>query len=127
MDLNRVTLLGYVSKAPEQKAAGKHTLTKFHIATNYRWKEIKTGEEKEKADFHAIVAWGKLGQIIQQYVHKGDHLFLEGRLTNHQYEDQAGVTHYYTDVVAHTMSMLTSKKVAADTEDIRTEEILEVV
>ena len=127
MDLNRVTFLGYVSKAPERKTAGKQTLTKFHLATNYTWKEPKTGEVKEKADFHSIVAWGKLGQTIQQYVHKGDHLFLEGRLSNHHYEDQAGVTHYYTDIVANTMSMLTPKKATEDTEEIRMEEIPEVV
>ena len=75
MDLNRVTLIGNLSSVPEQKKlASGSTVTKAHLATNYSWKDRKTGELKEKADFHNLIAWNKLGDRMQQYLKKGDRI-----------------------------------------------------
>ncbi len=127
MDLNRVELIGHISKEPLQKAVGKQTLTKLHIATNHVWRDHASGEIKEKADFHSVVAWGKLGDSMQKFLRKGEPVYIEGRLSNHQYEDQAGVTHYYTDVVAERMILCSHKKSKAEGDDIKIEDIPEVI
>ncbi len=124
MDLNRVTLIGHLSTEPEQKqtAAGR-SVTRTNIATNFVWKD-KSGEQKEKVDFHTIVAWNKLGDRLQQYLKKGDRVYIEGRLDHHSYEKD-GVTKYVTDVIAEKMIMLGKSKREVVAEETVVEPITE--
>lgn len=126
MDLNRVTLIGHLSTEPEQKqtAAGR-SVTRTSLATNFVWKDSKSGEQKEKVDFHTVVAWNKLGDRLQQYVKKGDRIYIEGRLDHHSYEKD-GVTKYFTDVIAEKMIMLgKGKREVVAEEAVVTEPITE--
>jgi single-strand DNA-binding protein len=126
MDLNRVTLIGHLSTEPEQKqtAAGR-SVTRTSLATNFVWKDNKTGEQKEKVDFHTVVAWNKLGERLQQYVKKGDRIYVEGRLDHHSYEKD-GVTKYFTDIIAEKMIMLgKGKREVVVEEAVVTEPITE--
>ena len=94
-------------------------ISRFSIATNYIWKDIKTKKKQEAVDFHNVVAWGKLAEIISQYVKKGSKVYIEGRLHNRSWNDKAGTKHYMTEVVAEELIMLGHK-----TKDSRSESAL---
>ena len=109
MDLNKVMLIGRVTKDPEVRAlqSGQSVAT-FSVATNRQWKDAQ-GQKQEKAEFHNIVAWRKLAEIIQQYVKKGARLYVEGRMETRSWEDPQGQKKYRTEVVLDNMIMLDSK------------------
>lgn len=109
MDLNKVMLIGRVTKDPEVRTlqSGQSVAT-FSIATNRQWKDAQ-GQKQEKAEFHNIVAWRKLAEIIQQYVKKGARLYVEGRMETRSWEDPQGQKKYRTEVVLDNMIMLDSK------------------
>jgi single-strand DNA-binding protein len=113
MNINHVQLLGNATKDPEtKKMPSGQELTRFTVATNYSWIDAKSKEKRESSDFHKIVAWGKLGDLIKKFVHKGEKVLIEGRLVNRQWEVK-GVKHYQTEVVATNFIMLSSKKSVA--------------
>jgi single-strand DNA-binding protein len=99
--LNRVQLIGRLGKDPESKftPTGKK-VTHFSLAVSNRWKD-KNGETKESTEWVNIEAWGRLGEVCQEYLKKGSLIFLEGRLKTDKFEDK-----YYTKVVALTLQFL---------------------
>jgi single-strand DNA-binding protein len=112
--LNRVQLIGRLGKDPESKftATGKK-VTHFSLAVSNRWKD-KSGESKESTEWVNVEAWGRLGEVCQEYLKKGSLIYLEGRLKTDKYEDK-GETKYYTKVVALTLQFL-DKKPAEEAE-----------
>ena len=106
--LNRVQLIGRLGKNPEGKyiPTGKQ-VTHFSLAVTNRWKS-KDGETKEYTEWINIEAWGRLGEVCQEYLKKGSLVYLEGRLKTDKYEDQ-GENKYYSKVVALQMQMLDRK------------------
>ena len=103
--LNRVQLIGYLGKDPESKftPTGKR-VAQFSVAISNRWKG-KDGDAKEYTEWVNIEAWGRLGEICQEYLKKGSLIFVEGRLKTDRYEDEDGA-HYFTKVVARTVQFL---------------------
>ncbi len=107
MDLNKVMFIGNITSDPETKATPSGVnFTKFSIATNRRWKDQQTGEMKEDAQFHNIVAWRGLSDVISKYAHKGKKVYIEGRLTHRSYDGQDGQKKYWTEVVAENVILL---------------------
>ena len=106
--LNRVQLIGRLGKDPEGRyiPTGKQ-VTHFSLAVTNRWKS-KDGETKEYTEWINIEAWGRLGEVCQEYLKKGSLVYLEGRLKTDKYEDQ-GENKYYSKVVALQMQMLDRK------------------
>ncbi len=107
--LNRVQLIGYLGKDPEARftPTGKQ-VTHFSLAVTQRWKA--GGETKEYTDWVYIEAWGRLGEVCGQYLHKGSLAYVEGRLRVERYEDkEKGETRYSTKVVALQVQMLDKK------------------
>lgn len=106
--LNRVQLIGHLGKAPETRftPSGKKVCS-FSLAVNRRWKG-QGGEVKEHTDWFNIDAWGRLGEICQQYLNKGSLVYVEGRLQTDRYEHE-GETRYFTKVTAGLMEMLDRK------------------
>jgi single-strand DNA-binding protein len=106
--LNRVQLIGYLGKDPESKftSTGKK-VTHFSVAISNRWKS-KEGNPKEYTEWVNVEAWGRLGEVCQEFLKKGSLIFLEGRLKTEKYEDK-GETKFYTKVVALSMQMLDRK------------------
>ncbi len=106
--LNRVQLIGRLGKDPETRftPTGKK-VTSFSLAVDRRWRTAE-GEWKDATDWFNIEAWGRLGEICQQYLNKGRLVFLEGRLQTDQYE-QGGEKRYFTKVVLSQMQMLERK------------------
>ena len=107
--LNRVQLIGYLGRDPESKftPTGKK-VCHFSVGVTQRWKTA--GEMKEYTDWFNIEAWGRLGEVSQQYLKKGSLVFVEGRLKTDKYEDkEKGETKYYTKVVALALQFLDRK------------------
>ena len=106
--LNRVQLIGRLGKDPESKftPTGKK-VAHFSIAVSNRWKSGE-GESKEYTEWVNVEAWGRLGEVCQEYLKKGSLVYVEGRLKTDRYENE-GETRYYTKVVALTMQMLDRK------------------
>ena len=106
--LNRVQLIGRLGKDPESKftPTGKK-VAHFSIAISNRWKSSE-GESKEYTEWVNVEAWGRLGEVCQQYLKKGSLVYVEGRLKTDRYETE-GEVKYYTKVVALAMQMLDRK------------------
>jgi single-strand DNA-binding protein len=120
--LNRVQLIGNLGKDPEVRYTPTGTkVCTFSMAVNRRWKS-REGTAKEATDWFNIEVWGKLGEVCQQYLHKGSLAFIEGRLQTDRYEHE-GETRYFTKVIARSMQMLDPKPdeepaIEEDVEDI---------
>ena len=107
--LNRVQLIGHLGKDPESHftPTGKKVV-QFSLAVSNRRKSAE-GEAKEYTEWVNIEAWERLGEICQQYLHKGSLVYLEGRLKTDKVDGKSGGTKYYTKVVALSMQMLDRK------------------
>jgi len=105
--LNRVQLIGRLGKDPEGRftPTGKQ-VTSFSVAISNRWKS--GGEMKEFTEWVNIEVWGRLGEVCQEYLHKGSLVYIEGRLKTERYEDK-GETKYFTKVVALSLQFLDKK------------------
>ncbi len=105
MNLNKVMLIGNLTREPESKSTTSgQTVTTFSLATNRVWTD-KDGQKQQKAEFHNIVAWGKLGDICAQYLKKGSLVYVEGRLETRSWDGQDGVKRYKTEIVLENMQM----------------------
>lgn len=106
MDLNKVMLIGNLARDPEVRTTtqGANVAT-FAIATNLRWTN-PAGERQERTEFHNIVAWRKLADIIGQYLKRGSKVYIEGRLQTRSWDDPQGNRRYRTEVVAENLIML---------------------
>jgi single-strand DNA-binding protein len=127
MDLNKVSLIGNLTQDPELKnIASGQGVTTFNVATNYDWRDVKTKEKKSRADFHKVVAWGHLAEIITTYLKKGSKVYLEGRLQNRSWEDKDGQKKYTTEVIASDLIMLGGSQKKASSGDETAKEDIEV-
>lgn len=107
--LNKVMLIGNLTRDPEMKyTASGATVTTFGLATNKSWKD-DSGELKELAEFHNIVAWNKLAEICQQLLAKGMKVYVEGSLNTRSWEADDGSKRYRTEVRITDMILLDSK------------------
>ncbi|MBP5247926.1 MAG: single-stranded DNA-binding protein [Fibrobacter sp.] len=108
--LNKVMLIGNIGKDPETKVtpSGRKRVS-FSLATSRRYRDA-SGETREQTDWHNIVGWGKIADIIEQLgVHKGMTLYVEGTLTYRSWDDQNGQKRYATDVNMDTFQLLTPR------------------
>ena len=105
--LNRVQLIGNLGKDPEVRftSSGKK-VCQFSMAVNRRWKA--GSEVKEATDWFNIEAWGRLGEVCKEFLHKGSLIYIEGRLRTSRYEHE-GETRYFTKVIVQNMQMLDRK------------------
>ena len=106
--LNRVQLIGRLGKDPEGRftPTGKK-VTHFSLAVSNRWR-TKDGETKEYTEWVNIEAWGRLGEVCQEYLKKGSLIYLEGRLKTEKYEE-GGESRFYTRIVATGLEFLDKK------------------
>jgi len=107
--LNKAQIIGNLTRDPELRHTqnGQPVCT-VGVATNRRWTD-SNGEPHEEAEFHNVVCWGKLAEIVHQYLKKGAKVFFEGRLQTRSWEDDAGIKHFRTEIVAQDMIMLSAK------------------
>jgi single-strand DNA-binding protein len=104
--LNRGQVIGNVTRDPEvRQTSSGQSVASFSVATNRVWTD-GSGQRQEKADFHNIVAWGKLAEIVQQYVKKGRKIYVEGRMQTRDWEGDDGQKRYRSEVVADNLILL---------------------
>lgn len=114
-NLNKAQLIGNLTGSPELRQTPQGTsVCNFTVATNRSWKDA-SGQIKEEATFHKIIAWNKLAEICAQLLYKGRKVFVEGRLSNREWEDKEGNRHSITEVIASDLIVL-DKKMYKDTE-----------
>lgn len=107
MNLNKALIIGNMTRDPESRTTtGGQNVASFSVATSRRWKDKTTNEPKEQTEFHNIVAWGRLSEIVTQYLHKGSKVFIEGHIQTRSWEDQTGVKKYRTEIIAENIIML---------------------
>lgn len=104
--LNRVHLIGNLGVDPEVRfLAGGQAVASFRIATSESWTD-KSGEKKEKTEWHRIVAWGKLAQLCGEYLAKGRQVYVEGKLQTREWTDKENRKNYTTEIVATSILFL---------------------
>jgi single-strand DNA-binding protein len=107
--VNKVILVGRLGKDPEVRNLDNGAVVaNFTIATSESYKDRTTGEKKEITEWHNIVVWRALAEISQKYLHKGDMVYIEGKLRTRSWEKE-GVTRYTTEIIADNMTMLGSR------------------
>lgn len=110
MNLNKVMLIGNLTRDPEIRTTPTgQNVASFSVATSRKWTDKKDGQQKEQTEFHNLVAWRKLADIIGQYVKKGSKVYVEGYLQTRSWEDQQGVKKYRTEIVVDNLIMLDRK------------------
>jgi single-strand DNA-binding protein len=103
---NKVQLIGHVGQEPEVKTIGEEKkVANITIATNDYYINDK-GEKIENTEWHRVVAWGKIADIIEKYVTKGKEIAIEGKLTHRSYDDKDGIKRFITEVVANDILLL---------------------
>lgn len=107
--VNKVILVGRLGKDPEvRNLENGATVANFTMATSETYKDKTTGEKKEITDWHNIVLWRGLAEIAQKYLHKGDMIYVEGKLRTRSWEKE-GVTRYTTEIIGDNMTMLSTR------------------
>ena len=103
MNVNKVLLVGNLTRDPEMRSlpSGQQVVN-FGIATNRVWRD-KEGQKQQQADFHNVVAFGRLAETVNQYMKKGNMMYVEGRLTTRNWEAQDGTKRSRTEVVAENI------------------------
>src|SRR5690348_13811525 len=108
--VNKVILVGNLGKDPEVKYTPSGTaVAKFSLATNENFKD-KSGQWQERTEWHNIVAWQRLAEIVGEYVKKGSKLYIEGRLQTSSWDDkETGQKRYKTEIVANDLVLLSGR------------------
>jgi single-strand DNA-binding protein len=107
MDLNKVMIIGRLTRDPEVRTTPNGaSVASFSVATSFNWTD-QQGQKKEQTEFHNVVAWRKLSEIVGQYLKKGSQVYIEGRLSTRSWDDKtSGQKRYRTEIVADSMIML---------------------
>ncbi len=106
MNLNKAIIIGNLTQDPEvRKTATGQTVASFTVATNRTWNDPQ-GQKQTQAEFHNIVAWGKLGEIVGQYLAKGRIAMVEGRIQTRSWDDQtSGQKRWKTEIIAENIQL----------------------
>ena len=108
--INKAIIVGNLGKDPETRYTPSGTaIASFSVATSESWKDKQTGEKQERTEWHRIEAFGKLAEIIGEYLKKGSQVYIEGKLRTDEYEKD-GIKRYSTKIIADEMQMLGSKE-----------------
>jgi single-strand DNA-binding protein len=111
MSVNKAILIGNVGRDPETRFfENKSAVSTFPLATTEKGYTLQNGTQvPERTEWHNLVLRNRLAEIADKYVHKGDKLYVEGKIQTRSYDDQAGVKRYVTEIFVDNMEMLTPK------------------
>ena len=125
--VNKVILIGRLGSDPELRyTPNGDAVTNFRMATNRVWKD-REGNQQERTEWHRIVAWRKLAERCGEYLKKGSHVYIEGRLETRSWEDKNGNKRYITEIIANQMQMLEARGEVRPTEEAPPPEEKEVL
>jgi single-strand DNA-binding protein len=112
--LNKVMLIGNVGNEPEVRVtSGGARVAKVSLATNRSFQD-RSGQQQEKTEWHRLTFFGRLAEVVEQWVHKGHRIYAEGRIEYSQTQDDQGGTRYWTDIVVNEMVMLSGGQGGAE-------------
>lgn len=116
--MNKVMLIGNVGKEPDVRYYdADQCVAKVTLATTERGYVLKNGTRvPDRTDWHSLVFYRQLAKIVEQYVHKGDKLYVEGRLRYNTYDDQQGRRHYVTEIQVENLELLSPRPKTNDTQ-----------
>ncbi len=107
---NSVRLIGYLGDNPKMRRLdGDKSVANFSVATNETYRDHK-GNKMSETTWHKLVAWGKQAEVAEKYLKKGSEIAVEGKLTNHSYEDKNGETHFISEIIVNSMLILDKKE-----------------
>jgi len=110
MSVNKVILVGRLGAEPESRAfPNGGSICNLRLATSESWKDKQTGERQERTEWHRVVLRNRLGEVAQQYLHKGSQVYIEGRIQTRKWQDQNGQDRYSTEIIGNEMTMLDSR------------------
>lgn len=113
--LNKVILIGNCGKDPEVRyAPSGDAIANVTLATTETWKDKQSGEKREQTEWHRVVFFGRLAEVVGQYVKKGSQLYVEGRLQTRKWQDKDGQDRYTTEIRADEMKMLSGRSAGQD-------------
>ena len=108
--VNKAIIVGNLGKDPEMRyAASGASIANITVATSESWKDKQSGEKKEKTEWHKVTFFGKLAEIVGEYLHKGSKVYIEGRLETNKWQDKDGADRYTTSIIAKEMQKLDNK------------------
>jgi len=108
--VNKVILIGNLGQDPEVKyMPNGNAVANITVATSESWKDKNTGEQVDKTEWHRVVFFRRLAEIVGEYLKKGSKIYIEGKLQTRKWQDKNGADHWTTEVVASEMQMLDSR------------------
>lgn len=106
MNLNKAILIGNLTADPElRNTPSGQPVCNFRIATNRIWTDKESGQKQQKTEYHSIVAWRRLAEIVSQFLTKGSMVFVEGRLETRSWDDGSGNKRYRTEIIAENIQL----------------------
>lgn len=123
MAVNKAIIIGNVGSDPQTLVLGSgHKVCRFSVATTEKAYTSSNGKNVEaKTEWHNIVAWGKLAEVVENYLSKGCHVYVEGKIRTRSYEDTAGVKRYVTEINVDNIQVLDNWKKANETSQIQSD------
>ncbi len=105
--INKVILVGNLGQDPEKRAMPDgRAVANISVATSKSWKDKNTGEQQERTEWHKVVFFDRLAEVVGQYLNKGSQVYVEGELRTRKWQDKDGNDRWSTEVVANEMQML---------------------
>lgn len=112
--INKVIIIGHLGSDPELKhMPSGGAVANVNIATTDGWKDKQSGEKQERTEWHRVVFFQKLAEIVGEYLRKGSQVYVEGRLQTRKWQDKGGQDHYTTEIIANNMQMIGGKSAGA--------------
>lgn len=113
--INKVILIGNLGNDPDVRyTSGGAAVTNISLATTDSWKDKETGEQQDRTEWHRVVFFGRLAEIVAEYLRKGSQIYVEGRLQTRKWQDKEGKDRYTTEIVGSEMQMLGSRGSSGD-------------
>ena len=108
--VNKVILVGNLGQKPEMRyTATQSAVANLSIATTESWKDKESGEMRDKTEWHRVVYFGKLAEIVEKYLDKGSSVYIEGKLQTRKWQDKNGADRWTTEIVGSELTMLGSR------------------
>ncbi len=108
--VNKVILVGNLGQKPEMRyTATQSAVANLSIATTESWKDKESGEMRDKTEWHRVVYFGKLAEIVEKYLDKGSSVYIEGKLQTRKWQDKSGADRWTTEIVGNELRMLGSR------------------
>ena len=121
--VNKVILVGNLGQKPEMRyTATQSAVANLSIATTESWKDKESGEMRDKTEWHRVVYFGKLAEIVEKYLDKGSSVYIEGKLQTRKWQDKSGADRWTTEIVGNELTMLGSRAANSNNASMQSNE-----